>query len=86
MSRIPLKEQAKDKYFKLKARLELSNLQDDDVKSKLLRKLYYYLGQWRTLNVMFVKEKIYRKNFYEKHKLRMVKYQKEYGLKRRAKK
>ena len=86
MSRIRLKDQAEKKYLDLKKRLDQHDIEDDDIRHILLRKLYYYLGQFRIYNKLYVRDKSYRKTFYKSNRLRMAKYHKHYGLKRRRKK
>ena len=86
MSRIRLKDQAEKKSLDLKKRLDQHDIEDDDIRHILKRKLYYYLGQYRIYNKLYVRDKSYRKTFYKGNRLRMAKYHKHYGLKRRRKK
>jgi|MDTG01.4.fsa_nt_gb hypothetical protein len=86
MSRIRIKDQAKRKYLELRKRLDQHDIEDDGIRPILLRKLYYYLGQYRVYNRLFVRDKTYRKTFYKSNRSRMADYQKLYGLKRRGKK
>ena len=78
MSKIPLKDQMKNKYFNLKKRIKENKVDDDTERPILLRRLYYLLGQWRSLNKFYIKNKIIRKRFFKNNKPRMVRYQKEY--------
>ena len=86
MSRIRLKDQAEKKYLDLKKRLDQHDIEDDDIRHILKRKLYYYLGQYRIYNKLYVRDKSYRKTFYKTNRSRMANYHKMYGLKRRDKK
>jgi hypothetical protein len=69
---------ARSKYYNIKDRFRKNN------DRSLIKKLYYYLGQWRGLHQKFIQEQRYSRKFRKNNTYKLQVYHRNYYKKRKA--